>query len=94
MPAARIYPGVYIQEVPSGVRVIEGVATSIAAFVGRAPRGPSNVPWTVYSYSEYEGEFGKQGGTDSLANTVNDFFTNGGSQALIVRAFKDNGSPG
>jgi uncharacterized protein len=92
MPAARIYPGVYIQEVPSGVRVIEGVATSIAAFVGRAPRGPSNVPWTVYSYSEYEGEFGKQGGVDALANAVNDFFTNGGSQALIVRAFKDNGS--
>ena len=93
MPAAKTYSGVYIQEEPSGVRVIKGIATSIAAFVGRTPRGPLNVPWTVYSYSEFERDFGKQGGVDALANAVSDFFTNGGSEALIVRAFKDNGSP-
>ncbi|MEA2890752.1 MAG: uncharacterized protein QOI05_1545, partial [Bradyrhizobium sp.] len=40
MPAALSYPGVYIQEVPSGVRTITGVATSITAFVGRAAAGP------------------------------------------------------
>ncbi len=40
MPAALTYPGVYIQEVPSGVRTITGVATSITAFVGRAAAGP------------------------------------------------------
>ena len=93
MPAAKTYPGVFIQEEPSGVRVIKGVATSIAAFVGRTPRGPLNVPWTVYSYAEFERDFGKQGDVDALANAVSDFFKNGGSQALIVRAFKDNGSP-
>ena len=40
MPSTLTYPGVYIEEVPSGVRTITGVATSITAFVGRAARGP------------------------------------------------------
>lgn len=44
MPAQLTYPGVYIEEVPSGVRTITGVATSITAFVGRAARGPVNDP--------------------------------------------------
>ena len=42
MPAALTYPGVYVEEIPSGVRTITGVATSITAFVGRALRGPVN----------------------------------------------------
>ncbi len=44
MPVTLSYPGVYIEEVPSGVRAIAGVATSIAAFIGRAPRGPVDEP--------------------------------------------------
>ena len=39
MPITPTYPGVYIEEVPSGVRTITGVATSITAFIGRALRG-------------------------------------------------------
>ena len=39
MPITPTYPGVYIEEVPSGVRTITGVATSITAFVGRAKKG-------------------------------------------------------
>ena len=39
------YPGVYIEEVPSGVRTITGVATSIALFIGWAPRGPIDRAW-------------------------------------------------
>ena len=42
MPIAPTYPGVYIQEIPSGVRTITGVATSITAFVGRAAAGPTD----------------------------------------------------
>ena len=34
MPVPPTYPGVYVQEISSGVRTISGVATSIAAFVG------------------------------------------------------------
>ena len=42
MPVPVSYPGVYIEEIPSGVRTITGVATSIAAFVGWAPQGPTD----------------------------------------------------
>jgi phage tail sheath protein FI len=42
MPVAVSYPGVYIQEIPSGVRTITGVSTSIAAFFGRTQKGPIN----------------------------------------------------
>ena len=46
------YPGVYIQELDSGVRVISGVSTSITAFVGRATRGPNDVPTRVQNFGE------------------------------------------
>ena len=42
MPVAATYPGVYIEEIPSGVRTITGVATSITAFIGKALRGPTD----------------------------------------------------
>ena len=42
MPPVLLHPGVYIEEIPSGVRTITGVATSIALFVGWAPRGPTD----------------------------------------------------
>ena len=47
MPAVLSYPGVYVEEVPSGVRTITGVATSITAFVGRAMRGPVDAPTRI-----------------------------------------------
>ncbi len=42
MPVTLTYPGVYVEEIPSGVRTVTGVATSITAFIGRALRGPVN----------------------------------------------------
>ena len=42
MPVALTFPGVYIEEIPSGVRTITGVATSITLFIGWAPRGPTD----------------------------------------------------
>ena len=58
MPATLSYPGVYIEEVPSGVRTITGVATSITAFIGRALRGPEDDPIRVQSFAEYQRVFG------------------------------------
>jgi len=52
MPITPTYPGVYIEEIPSGVRTITGVATSITAFIGRAWRGPVNDPITINSYGD------------------------------------------
>ena len=53
MPVTPTYPGVYIEEVPSGVRTITGVATSITAFVGRTLRGPINKPVRLQSFGDY-----------------------------------------
>jgi uncharacterized protein len=85
MPVAPTYPGVYIEEIPSGVRTITGVATSITAFVGRASRGPTNDPTTIFSFGDFERNFGGLGTDYPMSYAVRDFYLNGGSQALIVR---------
>src|SRR5258708_34997778 len=87
MPATLTYPGVYIEEIPSGVRTITGVATSITAFIGRALRGPVDKAVTINSYSDFERIFGGLWAESSLGYAVRDFYLNGGSQAIIVRLF-------
>jgi hypothetical protein len=95
MPVNPTFPGVYIEEIPSGVRTITGVATSITAFVGRALRGPVNQATTITSFSDFERTFGGLGVDYPMSYAVRDFFLNGGSQAIIVRlVHKDaTGSP-
>ncbi|MET0340089.1 MAG: phage tail sheath subtilisin-like domain-containing protein [Polyangiales bacterium] len=85
MPVALSYPGVYIEEVPSGVRTITGVPTSIAAFVGRAQRGPTNKATLIGGFGEFERLFGGLWTDSQLGFAVRDFFLNGGGQAVIVR---------
>jgi phage tail sheath protein FI len=87
MPVTPTYPGVYIQEIPSGVRTITGVATSIAAFIGRAPRGPVNEPVTINSFSDFERRFGGLQAEMPMTYAVRDFYANGGSQAIVIRLF-------
>jgi len=87
MPVALTYPGVYVEEIPSGVRTITGVATSITAFIGRALRGPVNEAVTINSYADFERIFGGLWAPSSLGYAVRDFYLNGGSQAIIVRLF-------
>jgi uncharacterized protein len=87
MPATLSYPGVYIEEIPSGVRTITGVATSITAFIGRALRGPANEPVTINSYADFERIFGGLWIDSRLGYAVRDFYLNGGAQAIIVRLF-------
>ncbi|HVU66741.1 MAG TPA: phage tail sheath subtilisin-like domain-containing protein [Ktedonobacteraceae bacterium] len=81
------YPGVYIQELPGGVRTITGVATSIAAFIGRAARGPVNEPTMINSFADFENIFGGLWSQSALGQMVRDFYLNGGSQAIIVRLY-------
>lgn len=87
MPVAPTYPGVYIEEVPSGVRSITGVATSITAFLGRALRGPVNEPVSLNSYADFERIFGGLWVESTLGYAIRDFYLNGGSQAIIVRLY-------
>ena len=88
MPVTPTYPGVYIEEVPSGVRTITGVATSITAFIGRALRGPVNDPVTINNFGDYERVFGGLVADSPVSYAVRDFYLNGGSQAVIVRLFR------
>ncbi|PSR14433.1 phage tail protein [filamentous cyanobacterium CCP3] len=88
MPIMPTYPGVYIEEVPSGVRTITGVATSITAFIGRALRGPVNEPVTINSFGDFERTFGGLWKDSTLGYAVRDFYLNGGSRAIIVRLFE------
>jgi phage tail sheath protein FI len=85
MPATLSYPGVYIEEIPSGVRTITGVATSITAFVGGAARGPINEPVTINSFADFERIFGGLWLDSTLGFSVRDFYLNGGGQAIVVR---------
>jgi Bacteriophage tail sheath protein len=87
MPVTPTYPGVYIEEIPSGVRTITGVATSITAFVGRALRGPTDTPVTIFSFAEFERVFGGLWADSSLGYAVRDFYLNGGREAIVVRLF-------
>src|SRR5690349_21590128 len=85
MPITPTYPGVYIEEIPSGVHTITGVATSITAFIGRAARGPVNEATVINSFPDYDRTFGGLWVNSSMSYAVRDFYLNGGSQAVIVR---------
>lgn len=84
-------PGVYVLEGPPRGAPIEGVATSVVAFIGLAPAGPINAPTKVTSLMDFERTFGK--GQENgpymegayLAHSVRGFFLNGGTVAYIVR---------
>ncbi len=87
MPSTLTFPGVYIEEIPSGVRTITGVATSITAFLGRALRGPVDTPVVINSNADFQRVFGGLWLDSTLGYAVSDFFLNGGSQAIVVRLF-------
>ena len=92
MPVTLSYPGVYVEELPSGVHAISGVPTSIAALVGRATRGPTNTPTTINSFSDFVRIFGGLALGYPLSYSVRDFFANGGGQAIIVRVWTGGAS--
>src|SRR5512146_1574710 len=85
MSISTSYPGVYVQEIPSGVRTITGVATAIKAVIGRARKGPANAPRTVNGFADFERIFGGLWQNSTVSYAVRSFFLNGGGQAVIVR---------
>jgi phage tail sheath protein FI len=92
MPATLSYPGVYIEEIPSGVRTITGVATSITAFIGRALRGPTDVATRIQSFADYERKFGGLSGLSTMSYAVQNYFQHGGTDAYIIRVHNAAGS--
>jgi len=82
---ALSYPGVYVQEVPSGVRTIAGVGTSIGMFIGTAKKGPINRPVRCVSYLDYARAFGEDVAGGDLVRYVKLFFLNGGTDCFVMR---------
>jgi phage tail sheath protein FI len=83
------YPGVYIEEISSGVRPIEAASTSTAAFVGLAEMGPAEAT-LVTSWTEFQRTYGAFINDGFLAHSVFQFFNNGGRQCYIVRVIRSD----
>ncbi|WP_035791584.1 phage tail sheath family protein [Kitasatospora mediocidica] len=78
-------PGVYVEEVSSGSKPIEGVGTAICAFVGFAGQGPVNEPVLVTNWTQFSQTFGEFVEGSYLAHSVYGYFLNGGGAAYVVR---------
>jgi phage tail sheath protein FI len=84
-------PGVYVEEKKAGIQPIEGVSTSVAAFVGVTQKGPVNKATLVTSLAEFVKIFG--GPIPVIAGTqehyvyyaVRHFFVEGGTKCFVAR---------
>ncbi|MCP4256643.1 MAG: phage tail sheath family protein [Planctomycetes bacterium] len=89
-----LHPGVYVEEIPSGSKPIEGVGTSTAAFVGYTTKGPIGEPELILKWDDYDVQYGGIRDTettegDPMGFSVSAFFQNGGGKAYIVRITQD-----
>ncbi len=89
-----LHPGVYVEEIPSGSKPIEGVGTSTAAFVGYTTKGPIGEPELILKWDDYVNQYGGIRDTedpvgDPMGFSVSAFFQNGGGKAYIVRITKN-----
>ena len=89
MPTTYQTPGVYVEEVPSGSRPIEGVGTAVAAFVGFAEKGPISTPVRVTNWTQYQNTFGGFIRSGYMPLSVYGFFANGGGNAWVIRVGGD-----
>lgn len=90
MPSTPTSPGITILEIPSGVRTITGVATSVAAFVGYFSRGLLNTPVQIFNFGDFEREFGGLHRHSEASYEIQQFFLNGGTEAWVVRTASGN----
>ena len=85
MPSSYIYPGIYIEEILSGVRTITGVSTSDTVFVGFFKRGPMNEPVRITSFADFERLFGGLDTRSKASYAIQQYYLNGGQIAWVVR---------
>ncbi|MDP4181663.1 MAG: phage tail sheath C-terminal domain-containing protein [Bacillota bacterium] len=83
-------PGVYVEEVSSGVKPISGVGTSVGAFVGIAEKGVIGKAVLVTNWSQFKNEFGGFIPNAYLAYAVYNFLSEGGTSCYVVRAASSN----
>ncbi|NTU42383.1 MAG: hypothetical protein HGA78_04900 [Nitrospirales bacterium] len=81
-----LHPGVYIEEIPSGSKPIEGVSTSVAAFIGYCLNGPMKEARLIHKWDDYVIEYGGiMSDADAMGLAVWSFFLNGGTDAYVMR---------
>lgn len=90
----RLHPGVYVEEIRSAVQGIVPAPTAVTAFVGYTGQGDVNSPVTLYSWAEFERRFGPLHSASPVGYGVQQFFANGGTEAVVVRVTDDLGGPG
>jgi phage tail sheath protein FI len=91
--AEYLHPGVYVEEKSSGVRPIEGVSTSTAAFVGSAAKGVPNRAMFITNWRSFVTKFGDVSRDGPyLPYAVEQFFANGGKRCYVVRTLSDASS--
>lgn len=94
MATSYLTPGIYVEEVSSGARPIEGVGTSTAAFVGQAPNigARVNEAVAITNWSQFRRDYVSEGPATStpLSNAVFGFFLNGGQLCYVVNVGSDN----
>ena len=83
--AEYLSPEVYIEEIPSGLKPIQGVGTSTAAFVGLCQRGPFGQAVPITSFAQFVSTFGSYVDGAYLAFAVRSFFSEGGTSCYVVR---------
>ena len=85
-----LHPGVYVEEIPSGSKVIEQVSTTIACFVGTAMKGPVGEANRITSFTEYTDIHGLiSSESDAMGFAIKVFFMNGGTAAYVCRLIGD-----
>jgi len=90
MPSTYTYPGVYVEEIPSGVRTIAGVSTSDTAFIGFFKRGPMDTPVRVTSFTDFERRFGGLDTRSRASYAIQQYYLNGGQVAWVVRVAEED----
>ncbi|HEX9990080.1 MAG TPA: phage tail sheath C-terminal domain-containing protein [Chloroflexia bacterium] len=85
MAGTYTYPGVYVEEIPSGVRTITGVSTSDTAFIDVFLRGPVNRAVRCTSYADFERQFGGLDSRSEASYAIQQYYLNGGTFAWVIR---------
>ncbi len=72
---------------------LERAASAVTAFIGRALKGPVDLPVALTSFDDYQRIFGGLWQPSSLSYAVEQYFENGGRSCLVVRVCNGGRAP-
>lgn len=93
MPITPTYPGIYIEEISSGVRTITGVSTSVTAFIDYFKQGAMGKATQIFSLTDFEREYGGLDALSEASYAIQQFYLNGGGEAWVVRTASGDFAP-